>query len=76
MSFTIIPFSLFMATHASELPFPTRKTYIVMFKETQHPEFPEHTFAGDQVLEDIRHFLQSHLAPIPRVRHRPINAKG
>ncbi len=76
LCFSINPFSLFMPTHACKSPFSTHKTYIVMFKETQHPEFPEHTFAGDQVLEDIRHFLQSHLTPIPRVSYRPINAKG
>lgn len=42
-----------------------------MFEEAQHAELPEHAFTGDQVLEDIGHFLQGYFPSIPGVRHRP-----
>lgn len=42
-----------------------------MFEEAQHAELPEDALAGDQILEDIRHFFESNFPSIPRVRHRP-----
>lgn len=43
-----------------------------MFEETQHPQLSEDPLTGDQVLEDIGHLLQSHLATVTWIRNRPV----
>lgn len=48
-----------------------KKPHIVMFEEAQHAELPEDSLTGDQVLEDIRHLLESNFPSIPGIRHRP-----
>lgn len=43
---------------------PSPSPYVVMFEEAQHPQLSEDPLTGDQVLEDIGHLLQSHLATV------------
>lgn len=50
--------------------------YIVVFEEAQHPQLSEDPLAGDQVLEDVGHLLQSHLPAVPRIGHRPVRKRG
>ena len=47
------------------------RTHVLMFEGGQHAQLPVHPFAGDEVLEDVGHLLQSHPFPVPRVRHGP-----
>lgn len=42
-----------------------------MFEEAQHPQLSEDPLTGDQVLEDVGHLLQGHLAAVARVGDRP-----
>lgn len=50
--------------------------YIVVFEEAQHPQLSEDPLAGDQVLKDVGHLLQSHLPAVPRIGHRPVRKRG
>lgn len=51
---------------------PLSSHYIVMFEEAQHPQLSEDPLAGHQVLEDIRHLLQSHLSTITGISNWPV----
>lgn len=46
-------------------------SYIVVFEEAEHPQLPEDPLAGHEILEDIGHLLQGHLAAVPGVSDRP-----
>lgn len=50
---------------------PPSRHYIVMFEEAQHPQLSENPLTGDQVLEDIGHLLQSHLAAVAWICNGP-----
>lgn len=49
----------------------TCRPHVVVFEEAQHPQLSEDPLAGDQVLEDVGHLLQSHFASVARIRHGP-----
>lgn len=55
---------------------PPSRHYIVMFEEAQHPQLSENPLTGDQVLEDIGHLLQSHLAAVAWICNRPARETG
>lgn len=42
-----------------------------MFEEAQHSQLSEDPLTGDQILEDIGHLLQRHLAAVPWIRNGP-----
>lgn len=46
-------------------------SYIFMFEETQHLQFPKDPFARNKILEDIGHLFESHSLSISGIRHRP-----
>lgn len=50
---------------------PLSSLYIVVFEEAQHPQLSEDPLTGHQVLEDIRHLLQSHLPTVTGIGYRP-----
>lgn len=58
-----------------DLMCPLSAHYIVMFEEAQHPQLSEDPLTGDQVLEDIGHLLQSHLATVTWIGDRPAGKK-
>lgn len=51
---------------------PLFSHYVVMFEEAQHPQLSEDPFAGHQVLEDIRHLLQSHFSTVTGISNWPV----
>lgn len=42
-----------------------------MFEKAQHPQLSEDPLTGDQILEDIGHLLQRHLAAVTWIRNGP-----
>lgn len=47
-----------------------------MFEEAEHPQLSEDPLTRNQVLEDIRHLLQSHLATVTWISNGPDNTKS
>lgn len=58
-------------TERLQSPTVAFSSYIVVLEEAQHPQLSEDPFAGHEVLENIGHLLQGHLAAIPGVSNRP-----
>lgn len=56
-------------------PPPTRP-YVVVFEEAEHPQLSEDPLTGDQVLEDIGHLLQGHLAAVAWIRDGPARVRA
>lgn len=54
---------------------PTRP-YIVVFEEAEHPQLSEDPLTGHQVLEDIGHLLQGHLAAVAWIRDGPARVRA
>lgn len=51
------------------------ETYVLVFEETQHFQFPEHTFRRDQRLEHVRELLERHSSAVSRICHCPVGEK-
>lgn len=60
--------------HAPRPLSPTRP-YVVVFEEAEHPQLSEDSLTGDQVLEDIGHLLQGHLAAVAWIRDGPARVR-
>lgn len=58
-------------TRTPSSPSTAASSYIVVFEEAEHPQLPEDPLAGHEVLEDVGHLLQGHLAAVPGVSDRP-----
>ena len=50
-------------------------TYVFMLEKAQHPDFSVHTLAGYDVLENVRHFLQSYPFTSSRISNSPKHEK-
>lgn len=51
------------------------ETYVLVFEETQHFQFPEHTFRRNQRLEHVRELLERHSSAVSRICHCPVGEK-
>ena len=58
LSHSLVRIHFFKIVNVWRLEYVKGREYIIMFKKTQHLQFPEDSFARDQILEDVGHLFE------------------